>query len=235
MQTAINLSICAGQRPTAVFAPTDIASLQLWLKAGTGMYKTAGNACTADGDVCGIWADSGPGLNDCIQSTTSKKPLYKLAQQNSYPGLLFDGVDDILPTPFDVSGQWHYFAVFKSATANLNSYYGVLDSDTNSGNTCWATFQAGTTQYFTGLRPTAVKRNNSSLADPFDIAPVNSGYIVLDVKTKNAVTSTPRRIGAMSAYYGNFYLVELVAFNALLSGTDQASMNSYLNDKFAIY
>ena len=73
----------------AAWSPASIAGLQLWLDASQIVGLN-------DGDAVATWSDlSGNGLN-FTQATASKRPLYKTGAQNGLPGVLADGVDDIM-------------------------------------------------------------------------------------------------------------------------------------------
>jgi hypothetical protein len=70
------------------FAPTDIAGLQLWLKADSLSLN--------DADPVGTWADQSGNARDCTQATAANKPIYKVNIQNGLPCVRFDGTDDYL-------------------------------------------------------------------------------------------------------------------------------------------
>src|SRR5687768_14644915 len=75
----------------APFAPTDIAGLQLWLKAETLDLN--------DGDPVGTWYDSGTYNHTASQATAAKKPIFRAnGGPNSKDTVEFDGVDDNVKT-----------------------------------------------------------------------------------------------------------------------------------------
>ncbi len=80
------------------FSPTDIAGLQLWLKADTGTFQDSAKTTPAvsDGDVVGAWEDQSGSGNDVLQTTTANKPLLKLNIANNRPVIRFDGTNDDL-------------------------------------------------------------------------------------------------------------------------------------------
>ena len=80
------------------FKPSDIAGLQLWLDATTGLFDatTGGNAVTTDGSAVARWEDqSGNGLH-FIQATLNNRPLLKTSVQNSKNVVRFDGTNDVM-------------------------------------------------------------------------------------------------------------------------------------------
>lgn len=78
----------------AVFYPTQISGLTLWLKADAGVFQsTGGAAAAADNDVVGEWQDqSGNGLH-FTQATTINKPKWRTNRLNGLPSIQFDGND----------------------------------------------------------------------------------------------------------------------------------------------
>lgn len=79
------------------FSPTDIAGLQLWLDATTGLFDatTGGNPVTTDGSAISRWEDqSGNGLH--LTSISTARPILKTAIQNNKNVIRFDGINDLL-------------------------------------------------------------------------------------------------------------------------------------------
>jgi len=100
----------------ALWSPTDVSGLALWLKADAGTWQDAAltTAAAADGDVVGGWVDQSGTANNATQATTAAKPTLKLGIVNGLPVLRFDGSDDILTVLNDAS---------LSPTTGLTAFY----------------------------------------------------------------------------------------------------------------
>lgn len=218
----------------SAFNPSKISGLQLWLKADTGLFQNSNGttAVTADGDPIGYWADQSGNSNHATIATSSLRPTYKVAQQNGYGGVKFDGTDDYLATPINTGGQWHVFAVIKSPTATWNGYWGILDSNTNDNFHEWATFRPATTIFW--HLPTAVRKNAVDLSGFFDCTPIDSAFFQLSIKTPTK-TADIRNVGRMGAFRSNSYFLELCAYSAYLSASDLTNLEAYFNNKFLLY
>lgn len=233
MELTPYLSLGRLGKVTPAFAPTDIAGCQLFLKADTGRFQNSNGttAATADGDPVGYWADQSGNNNHATMATGAARPTNKLSLQNGYGGVKFDGTDDYLATPINTGGQWHVFAVIKSPTATWNSYWGILDSDTNDNLHEWATMRPGNTNFW--HPPVAVRKNGVDL--PTQVcAPIDSAYFQLSIKM-GTKTADIKNIGRMGAFKSNSYFLEVVAYSAYLSAGDLTALESYFNNKFAMY
>lgn len=215
------------------FNPSKISGLQLWLKAGTGLFQNSNGttAVTADGDPVGYWADQSGNSNHATMSTSSQRPTWKVAQQNGFGALKYDGTDDYLVTPINTGSQWHVFAVIKSPTATWNSYWGVLDSNTNDNAHEWATFRPGNTNFWHA--PTAVRKNGVDLPTQ-DCAPIDSAFFQLSIKMPTK-TADIRNVGRMGGFRSNSYFLELCAYSSYLSASDLTNLEAYFNNKFLLY
>lgn len=80
------------------FSPTDIAGLQLWLDATTGLFDatSGGSAVTTDGSAVARWEDQSGNGNHATQGTSNNRPVLKTSIQNSKNVLRFDGSNDRL-------------------------------------------------------------------------------------------------------------------------------------------
>ena len=80
------------------FAPSNIAGLQLWLDATTGLFDatSGGSAVTTDGSAVARWEDqSGSGYH-VTQATLANRPVLKTGIRNSKNAIRFDGSNDAL-------------------------------------------------------------------------------------------------------------------------------------------
>jgi hypothetical protein len=126
------LLLGTGKSGAVGFSPSDIAGLQLWLKADaiTGLN---------DGDAVTTWEDSHTSNNDFTQATAAKKPTYQTAEINGKPVVRFDGVDDILEnaSAFLSSTQGAVFAVLRLADPLITNQYLFGSADDASGTRYW--------------------------------------------------------------------------------------------------
>jgi hypothetical protein len=80
------------------FNPSNIAGLQLWLDATTGLFDatSGGNPVTTDGGSVARWEDqSGSGYH-VTQATLANRPVLKTGIRNSKNAIRFDGSNDAL-------------------------------------------------------------------------------------------------------------------------------------------
>ncbi len=121
----------------AVFAPTDIAGLLLWLDADVGLFTDAAATIpvTADGDVVGTWQDQSGNGNDFSQTTASKKPEFKTSQINSKDVVRFDGIDNLLTAPnFSSVLEGSIFVTYQ-LTAALADFSNLLSTSDEASDT----------------------------------------------------------------------------------------------------
>lgn len=78
-----------GSGASGAWTPASLPHLQVWLDASQIVGLN-------DGDAVATWSDLSGNGNHYTQATASKRPTYKTGVQNSLPGVLGDGVDDIL-------------------------------------------------------------------------------------------------------------------------------------------
>ena len=65
------------------FSPTDIAGLQLWLDATTGLFDatSGGSAVTTDGSAVARWEDQSTNGRNLTQATVNDRPVLKTSVQ----------------------------------------------------------------------------------------------------------------------------------------------------------
>ena len=220
------------------FRPDQIEGLVLWLDATT-------IAGLADGDPVGTWPDmSGQGY-DATQTTTSKKPTYKLAILNGLPVVRFDGTDDFLSTPRP-EGTTVFTVVKYSSGARV---WHVAANDVSR------LYRAG--QVYSSGQWIGNAENNPELlsgqADDgaFHIHSIVGGinkYFIDGADTNatlgtNYGTSTASRmqIGCWAwgddsfpdQYFGGD-LAEMLIYNSALSDSDRQQVEQYLSMKWGI-
>ena len=99
------------------FKPSDIAGLQLWLDATTGLFDatSGGNAVTTDGSAVARWEDQSGNNRHFKQSTSNNRPALKTSIQNGKNVIRFDSVNDFMEMDSAFTGLTtaSYFIVLK--------------------------------------------------------------------------------------------------------------------------
>ena len=235
------------------FLPTDIADLQLWLRADTitGL---------SDGDPIAAWGDESGNGNDATQGTEAKQPLYKITIFNSLPIVRFDGDDDILvaagPAP-SFTGEDKPSSVFSAisptslpARAVVVSFTSDTDADTQQ------------TLDFIGSRYRFVKKDDGGTAkvtgdteDPATgdklLSYVETG-LVASIFLNAAILGAADQdvdvgsldidtLGIGSANVGgtaeSFYvgdIGEIIVYSRAITDTERANLDAYLSDKWGV-
>ena len=70
------------------FVPTDIAGLQLWLRAD--------DIAQSDNTAVSAWADQSGSGNNAAQATGGLQPTYQTSEVNGHSVVRFDGTDDVM-------------------------------------------------------------------------------------------------------------------------------------------
>ena len=84
--------------PPLLFSPSNIAGLQLWLDATTGLFDatSGGSAVTTDGTAVARWEDQSGSDYHVTQATLANRPVLKTGIRNSKNAIRFDGSNDAL-------------------------------------------------------------------------------------------------------------------------------------------
>ncbi len=229
------------------FSPSDISGLELWLKADaiTGLN---------DGDAVTTWSDSSGNGYDATQSVAGQKPLYKTAIQNSLPAVRFDATNDVLKTQADATLKpFSVFAVIKVADLSavrtlIGSWNGANDTTATGG----ISIDLSTT-YKTRVLKAEIAVVGTSTATPttatllIGVTYDGSGNYAFykngvgDGSGTNDQTFTAGRkilIGAVrpdgtAPFNGDAF--EIVVYDSVLDSTQRGNVQTYLNDKWAVY
>lgn len=228
------------------FSPSDIAGLKLWLKADaiTGL---------SDGDAVTTWSDSSGQGNNAGQGTASKKPTYKTAIKNGLAIVRFDGTDDFMDLATDLFNTNVPKTVFVVAT--VSSTNGLLIGDVGydgywsggqysqgvmvyGGNAQMMHRSASNGVYITGGAASAWTIISAIFADGA------TSYLYQDGAQKgtstNALASfyTSTSIGGNGSFastLANGDFAEIIYYDSALSLADYGSVQTYLNNKWAVY
>lgn len=210
------------------FSPTDIAGLQLWLKADSLVLS--------DGDPVGTWTDSSGNSNDATASGGSR-PTYKTNILNGLPVVRFSG-SNLLVSPLvlnqpmtvlvvltttSTSGRWLESAGFSTASriigdtyfaGNLLIYAGSLVTGSSWGGTHYAAW------VFDGA-------SSSIYKDGTQVVTGNPGSAAITIHTL---------FGADSALSTGFNgdMPEVIIYNSNLSPTDLSNCSNYLKSRYGL-
>jgi hypothetical protein len=122
--------------------PEDIAGLELWLDADSidTLWQDSGSTkVTADGDPIGRWQSKVitttlGSKNNFDQTTTSRKPTYKINIQGGRPVIRFDGGDNLDGTEWmsDASDLSFFCVASTTGAADDDYIYSDRGTDANS-------------------------------------------------------------------------------------------------------
>lgn len=252
----------SSQAAGGAWSPTDITGCKLWVDFSDANYLFTDAGLTkvsSDGDAIYQASDKSGNSANVTQLTASKRPLYKTGIQNGLSASYYDG-DDLLTNAscevVNTNGSWTAFAVARAT--DLTSYRGILTQDNSSSastriaqflryvkttgylqsitfNTASSPFFASKNAYTTGFSILSAVRTTSTI-----IAYVNNS-----AGTSTNTTGTPQS-GAATLGIGHTnlasdqdlmkgYIGEVIIYNSALSDTDRGTVETYLNNKWAIY
>jgi len=244
----------------APFSPLSLSNLTTWLDASdsTQLFTNTGcsSAVSSDGDVVKCWKDKSGSSRNVTEATNG--PAYKTAIKNGKSVLLFDGsndklvgstamvnllaqasksvwvVADVLSIPAgganppnyasagligeDAGGSW-------GLHVGQSTKYGVWNND-GAGDSMGGTIAASTWYIF------HIRHDSGTM-----YVSVNNGTEV-SMATGNTdwYLSNYMRIGGnYGPVFTNMYMAEVVLSNGVESAGNRTSMQTYLNNKWAVY
>lgn len=229
----------------AIFVPTNLTGLKVWLDASTGLYQTVdGTAATADGDPVGEFEDQSGQANHYVQGTASQRGTLKLNIINGRAVMRLDGVDDVLSdsTPVDLGTAHtiHMVVRFNSSLTNQMLLSGAL-------NMVYFGFVTGGGIFYRNATGFVVVSHSFSTNTPYLVSMVRSGTSVdfyvngaqlgttqtlagNDTVSLNNIGGWPGDIFDPDADYG-----QVLAYDTAHNITQLGYVWAYLNDLFAIY
>jgi hypothetical protein len=246
---------------SAAFSPTNIAGLQLWLDATTGLFDatSGGSEVTTDGSAVARWEDQSGNGRHIIQATVNDRPILKTSIQNSKNILRFDGTSDYLSRTdaFVYNfGSATIFCVVKSSPG-LDARL-IAEGSSTSNVQIYAPIQAFAT---TASKLSSFIRANSSAVNlaqqDYGTAFDGTFRLVGCVDTGSNYAGYVNKISSLNANYtrttttlnrfsvgclirntlSNFFscdLGEVIIYGSALSTTDRQSVENYLYNKWAI-
>lgn len=214
-------SIVAGAvTNNAVFSPTNIAGLRLWLKADALVL--------ANNDPVTSWTDSSGLGNNATQATVAKKPTFKTAIVNGLPVVRFDGTDDRVSTVALLSRT--YFMVVSHADINAGNFSAFRRLFTVFSASMYG--DPGTSNYQVQGGAAADCRVNGVVT--LSAAPIASPKIVSFVATaqSNSAVDLGAHTSDIQFLLGD--MAEFIAYDGVPSAGDQTSVRTYLGTKYGI-
>lgn len=217
---------------SAAFSPLDIPGCVLWLKACS--------LALSDGAPVSTWGDLSGNGNDAMQQAESKQPSLSVGVINGKPVVRFDGTSDSMVVPVGVSTKSLFLAIRKrssptgnsgaitfspTATIFTNQSYGTsfcwYDAIGYSGNVAACGGNATDFQILSMLigSSLSIRRNGN-----------------IEVETSTPASLSSSTSFTLCDYYGGYSdcdVAEIIGYDSVLA--DSASVESYLNSKYAIY
>lgn len=223
---------------------------------------SGGSLVAADGAVA-RWEDKSSNGRHFTQSSSGSRPLRKTSQQNGKDTLLFDGTNDVLLGPdfgdYLQSGQAAtVFMVMKASSTGrrhelinkqnvLAGWRFLIESDNKATLFCDSdasnrtTVAASTATTVSGYTLLAWRASGGSLTSS---ASMFRNGASISTATTGSVASVPdtSEVMAIGAAYANNTIFdslngnigEVIIYNAALSDTDRAAVESYLMTKWGI-
>jgi hypothetical protein len=219
------------RRATAVaaFVPTDIAGLQLWLKADSLSLN--------DADPVTTWADQSGNGRDAGQAVAANKPIYKVNIVNGKPVVRFDGVNDVMTTAASFGVRTIFYAVTYTSGVIWGSsldltYFGVnvathyLYMGPGGGGVTTVGDEPGAWHIWTG------KYSSGAGQGIIRLDGTQAGTGTHEADTATGTTFIGNRELADLPLAGD--LAELIGYSGYLSDANCLSVERYLGTKYGI-
>lgn len=240
------------------FSPTDIAGLQLWLKADAGTYQDAAMTVPAvlDTDPVGGWQDQSGNGNHVTQAVADNKPILKLNIVNGLPVTRYDGTNDYLDggdKTFNITNDMTVFIAKYDITSITNMHFYLSMQNGATGFGCYMheptledrfIVKASRAWGVDWARPVGLILNAWNLG-----IYRRSGITTSFARNNNAFADdagsagpiefgTPAKFNVGSSATANNIkgdIAEIILYNAALAGADLINVETYLNSRYAIW
>lgn len=235
------------------WAPTDITGCAVWIDFSDAntLFTDAGSTKVANNDDLIYQANdkSGNGKN-AVMADSSRRPSYKTNAQNGLSAG-YSGTNKLLVHDYPL-GAATDFTVFAAAKyTSLGNYYGLFGGNwsaynfhASSNGTCYAGtdtnarivtssgFVTVNTSMIITLKKSGTSSGNLSLYNSGGTAVVNTG--------KTAPSPSSAAVAIMNYMNGGSnnligYLYEYIVYDNALSDANRQSVETYLNNKWALY
>lgn len=240
----------------STFVPTDISGCKLWLDFSDADYLFTDAGATKvsnDGDAIYQVNDKSGNSNHAVQSTLDNRPLYKTGAQNSLSaGYAAIKNKYYMNHPYPLGTATDFTVFLHAELTELFNYAGFLGWRFAAGYTMNATadgaLQVGTdvanrinvaaglsanTNYLFVLKKSGSSSGNFSAKVNNGTPYVNTGKTALS--PKNSGTMQLFATGYAPADVMAGYIYEYIVYNSALSDADIGTVETYLNNKWAIY
>ena len=247
------------------FSPANIPSLALWLDATTGLYDatTGGNAVSSNGAAVARWEDLSGNSRHFTQATANNQPTLVASGLNGKNTLGFDGTNDLLTlssnsllrnipayTCFFVRKNKSSVSTLETNFVNAVGATTIFDFNTQATNrpgirvrrqsantltslqgsnsqTTAGTFELWGTLIDHSVTSATLFKNGTQLA-------TNTAFLTTGNSQDSARNSS---IGAFVAgtQPADIEVAEILIYETALSASDRATIETYLNEKWAIY
>jgi hypothetical protein len=228
---------------TALALPVQ-TNVAMWLTADGGVLKRGGGFAAGLNDPIQGWQDlSTNGLN-LSQATLSAQPLFKPTGLNGLPGVMFDGVDDLLTgmdgaLPLGTSARTVVLVVkwnqFVSSFGGLS--WGANSSNFTFGLVKWSgtSPNAGVQGWGTDYQSSyAIQAGTAFLW----VITLSGGVLNQRINRSNVMFNTSAVLNTVSANFRMgaetntsgfqaFTVSELLVYNRLLSGSEITQLETY--------
>lgn len=224
---------------SAPFVPTDIAGCLLWL---------AGDKITglSDGDPVSSWVDSSGNGNNAVQASGGLQPSYQTNELNSLPIVRFgtSGATNLVSL-FTITNRTVFIVNLQGSPAGGQNDGLCDDATTNAGALFFRQSTNGSLiGFFAGGAISAtigspLAWHTFCLACPstgtgadllVDGSSVGTGAV--GAPATNGLNIGSRVSGAPFYWTGD--IAEIIAYNSVLSSPDIATVQAYINAKYAL-
>lgn len=215
------------------FLPTDIAGLQLWLKADGDVYTT-GTTQATDGQTVTTWVDASGQGNDSTQATAAKRPVFD--DTAGVKSLLTSGTE-WMTTTWSAGSTCSIFVVYKNS--------GTSNGRWVSGTNNWL---IGPYSFYyayysnTGFAANPTSSNSNTTIRVHNVVQTSGGgqhWLNGVSQGTTASAGAPGTIEAPGTYLsgseigsGNIY--EVIGYDSALGTGDRQAVEDYLGTKYGV-
>ena len=217
------------------WVPTNIDGCVLWLRSDLGITKDGSNRVS-------LWTDQSEAGNDASQDTDSKKPVWTTNQINGHPSLVWDNTDDQLTNAtFDGTPPITLFIVGKHVDDANNHYF----MDDNTYGNYRAVANAAAVHRYVVYAGVLLATGQSYITSDYHYLT----YTLNGANSEIFVNGVSGVSGNMGSNYADGYvlgdhkngsaslnghLVELIAYNSVLSTENQQTAEAYLATRYGL-
>jgi hypothetical protein len=235
-------------RPLASgFRPSRISNIVAWwdFADASSLFSNleATTLANAD-DAVAVVKDKSTNARNLTQSTLNNRPLRKTAILNGKDVLRFDGSNDQLVIPDILVSTWTSYCMFTVARMATAGVFGLVDYTRSA---CWGTFFSNS--IYTGMHFNTGVSSASVVGNTFyslyyewtgsAVRVARNETLATPVATSTALSSgiTAGSVGALhnNTFFLNGDIGEVIIYNRNLTGTERASVFSYLRTKWNMY